>query len=136
MSAGYLFPAVLIHLPLLAVLIVGLVLVAQRRARIGARSALLAQLGLSALILDTIAQAGWSVALPQLYDSFASSAMSLAPLIGLVGLVLTLLLTLGVALLIAAVATRTGPAESFAGMPTYAAAGQAYQPQTPAQPDP
>jgi hypothetical protein len=110
MSAGYLVSGVVFHLPMLAVLIVGLVLLAQRRGRIGGRSALLGQFGLGLLIFDTILQAAWTLVIPQLYRSFDTSVASFGAISGLVGVMLAVLSTGGIALLIAALVTRTSPA--------------------------
>jgi Sec-independent protein secretion pathway component TatC len=110
MSAGALFSGVVFHLPMLAVLIVGVVLVSRRRARIGGRSVLLAQFGLGLLILDTVVQGAWTVAIPLLYRTFDTSVASISTLAALIGLMLAALGTGGAALLIAAVVTRTAPA--------------------------
>ena len=136
MSAGFLFLSVVFRLPLLAVLVVGLVLVGQRSTQIGARSTLLARLGLAALILDTVAQTAWSLAIPQLVRASADSLASFGMLSGLVSVVLSLLMTFGIALLIAAVTSRAarGPAfpEAPTGVPPYGGpAGYFYPPHQP-----
>jgi len=118
MFAGYYFIyGVVAHLPLLAVLVTGLVLVARQRARIGARSVTLAQLGLGLLTLELVAEAAWTMALPQLYQVLDSAATSFGVVSSAIGLILSVLLAAGIGLLIAAVVARTSPGSDFAGAP-------------------
>ena len=141
MLASYLVSGILPRLPLFLVLIIGVVLVARARAKVGARSATLAHLGLGALFLDLIAGLIWAFALPQVYRSFDSS-MSFNVVNTLIALVQSILMTVGVALLVAAVVvTRTAPgggrpAGPAYGMPVPAAPGPGYPagPYSPIQP--
>jgi hypothetical protein len=114
MTVGYLFSGMLGHLPLLAVLIVGFVLVGTRRDRLGPRSMLFARLGLGALMLGSLLQFAWTMLIPMLYSSLNYSATRYGIVFGLIGLVTSLISAAGVGLLIAAVVTR-GSAPGFAG---------------------
>jgi len=141
MLASYLVSGILPRLPLFLVLIIGVVLVARARAKVGARSATLAHLGLGALFLDLIAGLIWAFALPQVYRSLDSS-MSFNVVNTLIALVQSILMTVGVALLVAAVVvTRTAPgsgrpAGPVYGMPVPATPGPGYPaaPYPPIQP--
>lgn len=106
MNLGYLFSGVVVQLPLLAVIITGLVLVGVRRARIGRRSAMLAQLGLGLLALDLILQAAWSMFLPQVVRSVDVTMRNFGVVAFTVSLLLALLMTVAVGLLVAAIVTR------------------------------
>lgn len=106
MNLGYLFSGVVVQLPLLAVIITGLVLVGARRARIGRRSAMLAQIGLGLLVLDVILQAAWTMFLPQVVRSLDVTMHSFGVVASTISMLLTLLLTAALGLLIAAVVTR------------------------------
>jgi hypothetical protein len=114
MTVGYLFSGLLGHLPLLAVLIVGFVLVATRRDRLSPRSMLFARLGLGALMLGSLLQFAWTMLIPMLYSSLDYSATRYGLVFGLIGLITALISAAGVGLLIAAVVTR-GSAPGFAG---------------------
>lgn len=116
MSVGYLFSGLLGHLPLLAVLIAGFVLIATRRRWLGARSVLLARLGLGALALASVLQLAWSMLIPTLYSRLDYSTTRYTLLFSLSGLVTALISAAGVALLIAAVVTR-GNGPTFGGQP-------------------
>ena len=116
MTVGYLFSGVLGHLPLLAVLIAGFVLIAARRARLGPRSVLFARLGLGALVLGSLLQIAWTLLIPVLYSRLDYSATRYGLLFSGVGLVTALVSAVGVGLLIAAVVTRS-PGPAFAGQP-------------------
>ena len=116
MSVGYLLSGVLGHLPLLAVLIAGFVLVAARRERIGPRSVLFARLGLGGLLLGSLLQLAWTALLPTLYSRLDYSVMRYGLLFSGIGLVTALLSAAGVGLLIAAIVTRS-PGPAFAGQP-------------------
>ena len=116
MTVGYLFSGVLGHLPLLAVLITGFVLVAARRARLGPRSVLLARLGLGALMLGSLLQIAWTLLLPLFYSRLDYSATRYGLLISAFGLVTALVSAAGVGLLIVALVTRS-PDPAFAGQP-------------------
>jgi hypothetical protein len=107
MTVGYLFSGVLGHLPLLAVLIAGFVLIAARRARLGPRSVLFARLGLGALVLGSLLQIAWTLLIPVLYSRLDYSATRYGLLFSGVGLVTALVSAVGVGLLIAAVVTRS-----------------------------
>ncbi|MEU8614928.1 hypothetical protein AB0C29_43785 [Actinoplanes sp. NPDC048791] len=122
MTVGYLFSGLLGHLPLLAVLIAGFVLVAARRDRLSPRSMLFARLGLGALLLGSLLQFAWTMLIPVLYSSLDYSATQYGLVFGLIGLITALISAAGVGLLIAAVVTRgsaPGPGgQSFAGPPS------------------
>ena len=129
MSVGYLFSGLLGHLPLLAVLVAGFVLIATRRAWLGPRSVLLARLGLGALALGSLLQLAWTMLIPTLYSTLDYSVIRHGLLLSVSGLVTSLISTAGVGLLIAAVVTRS-PGPAFAeppptGGPPYA--GPPYQ---------
>jgi hypothetical protein len=114
MNVGYLFSGVVGHLPLLAVLIAGFVLVAARRARLGARSVLFARLGLGALLAGSLLQMAWTMLFPVLYSSLDYPASQYGVLFSLTGLMTSLISAAGVGLLITAVVTRN-PGEDFPG---------------------
>ncbi|MGW4946337.1 hypothetical protein ACWEOZ_32675 [Actinoplanes sp. NPDC004185] len=114
MTVGYLFSGLLGHLPLLAVLIAGFVLIATRRDRLSPRSMLFARLGLGALLLGSLLQFAWTMLVPMLYSSLDYSATQYGIVFGLIGLITALISAAGVGLLIAAVVTR-GSAPGFAG---------------------
>jgi hypothetical protein len=107
MTMAYVFSIALGHLPMLAVLVAGFVLIGMRRAHLSRRSVLMGYLGLGALVLAEVLSALWSVALPQIYASldFTSSSFSMVSLS--VNLVAALLSAVGIGLLIAAIVTRT-----------------------------
>ncbi|MFI5494600.1 hypothetical protein [Actinoplanes sp. NPDC051859] len=141
MSFGYTLASILPQLPILAVLITGFIMIAMRRDRLSARSALLARLGLSALIAGQVVNTLWILVLPQLFRAVRSRSDYQFLLTGS-GLVVSLLLTVGIALLIAAVVTRgpaTDPGRPFApphqGFPPQ---HQGFPPQhqAPYQPQP
>ena len=127
MSVGYLFSGMLGHLPMLAVLIAGFVLVAARRERLGPRSTLFARLGLGALVLGSLLQMGWTVLFPALYSSLNYSPSDYGVAFALIGLMTSVISAAGVGLLIAAVVSR-GPAGGFGGPGPGAsfAGGQAF----------
>jgi hypothetical protein len=116
MSVGYLFSGMLGHLPLLAVLIAGFVLVATRRERLGPRGTLLARLGLGALLLASLLQFAWQMLIPVLYESLDYSATQYGIVFGLIGLITSVISAAGVGLLIAAAVSRN-PGPGFAGAP-------------------
>jgi hypothetical protein len=116
MSVGFLFSGVLGHLPLLAVLVAGFVLIATRRAWLGPRSVLLARLGLAALALSSLLQLAWTMLIPTLYSTLDYSMMRYSLLISVSGLVTSLISAAGVGLLIAAVVSRS-PGPAFSGPP-------------------
>jgi len=107
---GYVFSSMLGQLPLLAVLVAGFVLVGQRRARIGARSATLALAGLGVLAFDLVLQTIWNVIFPRLVASLDLRAASFGLASFSVGLILAILTAVGIGLLIAALVSRSGPA--------------------------
>jgi hypothetical protein len=116
MNVGYLFTGMLGHLPLLAVLVAGFVLVATRRRRLGPRSVLFARLGLGALAAGSVLQVAWTMLLPTVYSRLEYSATRYGLLFSGVGLVTSLVSAAGVGLLIVALVTRE-PGRSFAGPP-------------------
>ncbi|PRY31388.1 hypothetical protein CLV70_103274 [Pseudosporangium ferrugineum] len=118
MTVGYLLSGVLIHLPVLAVLIAGFIVVASRRARLGPRSTMLARLGLGILAACQVLEVVWLVVLPQLISSFDYRATTYGVLSLIVGILLSLLLAAGLGLLIAAVVTRAPSGDGpFGGSP-------------------
>ncbi|WP_199511675.1 hypothetical protein [Nucisporomicrobium flavum] len=119
MTVGYLFSGVVTHLPVLAVLIGGLILVATRRARLGRRSATLAQLGLGALVLGQILDIIWIMSLPQIIGAMDYSSRTYGLMTLVVGIVLALVVAAGMGLLIAALVTRSpeGPGGPFESPP-------------------
>jgi hypothetical protein len=116
MSVGYLFSGMLGHLPLLAVLVAGFVLIATRRAWLGPRSVLLARLGLGALALGSLLQLAWAMLIPTLYSTLDYSMTRYSLMFSVSGLVTSLISAAGVGLLIAAVVTRS-PGPAFPGQP-------------------
>jgi hypothetical protein len=129
MSVGYFLSNLLGHLPLLGVLIAGFVLVSARRPAIGARSASLARLGLVALLVSVILQLAWSTAIPQVMDTLDSTTQfGLAA--SVIGILLAVAFAAGVALILAAVVTRSpsgpappyGPGDQFTPSQTYSPA--------------
>ena len=128
MSVGYFLSNLLGHLPLLGVLIAGFVLVSARRPTIGARSASLARLGLITLLGSVILQLAWAMVIPELMDTLDSTTQfGLAA--SVIGIILAVVFAAGVALILAAVVTRTpsGPAPPF-GPGDQPIPGQAYRP--------
>ena len=129
-AMGSLLSGVIAQLPLLAVVIGGFVVVSARRAQIGARSALLARLGLAVLALDVVLQGLWTVTLPRLISSLDMNYTRFGVFSFGVGMILTILYAAATALLVAAVVTRparSGPAH-VPGTPPHAAP---TQPQSP-----
>lgn len=122
MTVGYLFSGVITHLPILAVLVTGLIVVGTRKARLGPRSATMAQLGLGLLVLGQVLEIIWFMLLPEIISSMDYSSRNYGIMTLIVGLFLAALVAAGLALLIAALVTRT---------PTGAAG-----PYEPAQPGP
>jgi hypothetical protein len=129
MNVGYVFSTVVGHLPVLAVLIAGLVLIGTRRARIGPRAAMFGQLGAGVLLVAEVLQLGWGMAFPSIvsaldYDSSRYQAISIA-----VSLLLSLLFAAGIGLLVAAVVARApgsggpGAGGPGAGGPGFAGPG-------------
>ena len=108
-AMGSLLSGVIAQLPLLAVVIGGFVVVSARRAQIGARSALLARLGLAVLVVDIVLQGLWTVTLPRLISSLDMNYSRFGVFSFGVGLLLTILFAAAIALLIAAVVTRSAP---------------------------
>jgi hypothetical protein len=123
MTVAYLFSGLLGHLPLLAVLIAGFVVVATRSARMGARSVLLARLGMGALALGSILGATWTMLVPVLYSRVGYSPARYGLLFSGFGVFTALLTAAGVALLIAAVVSRQG-GPAFADGPPPHQSGQ------------
>ena len=134
MTMGYLFSGVLGHLPLLAVLIAGFVLVASRRERLGPRSVLFARLGLGALAFGSVLQIVWTFLLPTLYSSLDYSVTRYGLLFSAFGLATAVLSAAGVGLLIAALVTRS-PGPAYPGQPPAGGPFTAPPPYGGAQPD-
>jgi hypothetical protein len=99
MAAGQL----LVQLPLLAVLVTGLALVAGRRRRIGARRATLALAGLGALALTLFLSVLTSVLVPTLVTEFDVRATQIGVFSAISALAMSALTAAGVALLLAAI---------------------------------
>lgn len=142
MSVGSLFLGMLGHLPLLAVLVVGFILISSRRAWLGQRSALLARMGLGALALGSLLQLAWSLLIPTLYSSMDFPMLRFSMVFSLISLVTSAASAAGVGLLVAAVVTRS-PGPDYAGQqptggPPFAGPpfpdGQPYQDGQPAGP--
>ncbi|WP_344933055.1 hypothetical protein [Actinoplanes nipponensis] len=122
---GYLFSGVVGHLPLLAVLITGLILLAGRRERIGPRRLLFARLGLSVLILGSLLQFAWTLLVPTLYSRLDYSASQYGMLFSAVSLLTAVIFAAGVGLLVAALVSRdSGAGAAFAGQPFAGPPGQ------------
>ena len=120
MSVGYLFSSVLGHLPLLAVLIAGFILVAGRRAQLGARSVLFARLGLGALALSSVLQIASTMSLPLLYSSGDYSVSQYGILLSIFGLMTSVILAAGIGLIIVALVTRRPEPGMGGGGPGFA----------------
>jgi hypothetical protein len=127
MSVGFLFSSLLGQLPLIAVLVVGLVLVSSRAARMGPRSALFARLGLAALALSCVLGLAWGLLLPTLYSRLDYSVTQYGLLFSGFGLITALLSAAGIGLLIAAAVSRS-PGPGFADGPPGGGAGFAPGP--------
>ncbi|MFI7545810.1 hypothetical protein [Actinoplanes sp. NPDC049599] len=135
MSVGMLFVGQVGQLPLLAVLVVGFVVLGSRGKRLGARSVLLARLGLGTLTLGMILGIAWTMLIPTLYSRLDYSVARYSLLFSGLGLITSLLSAAGIALLIAAVVSReSGPpfqdgpfagGPAAGGAPADAAAGGA-----------
>ena len=119
MSVGYLFSGVITHLPILAVLVAGLIVVGTRKARLGPRSATLAQLGLGLLALGQVLEILWFMLLPEIISSMDYSSRNYGIMTLIVGILLAALVAAGLALLLAALVTRApaGPAGPFERAP-------------------
>lgn len=134
MSVGYLLSNLVGHLPMLAVLVAGFVLVSARGRAIGPRSAGLARLGLAVLTVTVVLQLAWSVALPRVLSSLDSTTrFGIASFV--IGMFLALLSAAGIALILAAVVTRApaGPGPPHGPAATYEP-GAAYGPGAPYEP--
>jgi hypothetical protein len=139
MSVGFLFSSLLGQLPLIAVLVVGLVLVSSRAARMGPRSALFARLGLAALALSCVLGLAWGLLLPTLYSRLDYSVTQYGLLFSGFGLITALLSAAGIGLLIAAAVSRSpgpgfesgppGGGQGFASGPP--GSGQGFAPGPP-----
>jgi hypothetical protein len=116
MSVGILFSSTVGHLPMLAVLIVGFVLLAARGRQLGTRSVLFARLGLGMLALSSVLGIAWTMLIPTLYSSLDYSMARYHLLITGIGLFTSLLSAGGIGLLIAALVSR-GPGPAFADGP-------------------
>jgi hypothetical protein len=106
MSVGYFLSNLVGHLPLLAVLAAGFVLVSARRRSVGARSAGLARAGLAALAVTVVLQIAWAMTIPALMDGLDSTTrFGIASFV--IGMFLAVFFAAGVALILAALLTRT-----------------------------
>lgn len=135
-AMGSLLSGVIAQLPLLAVVIGGFVVVGVRRAQIGARSALLARLGLAVLAVDLVLQGLWTVTLPRLISSLDMNYSRFGMFSFGVGLILTILYAAAIALLIAAIVTRSAPAPGPHGVGSHPAGSPGRPAQAPYPPRP
>ncbi|GAB1642793.1 hypothetical protein KRMM14A1259_32160 [Krasilnikovia sp. MM14-A1259] len=102
------------HLPMLAVVVGGFVLLGVRRARLGKRVTSLAQAGLAALALAIALQSAWSAALPFLIQRGVLDVRGSGPVLFIVGMATSVLVAGGVGLLLGAVLARAGRQEPVA----------------------
>ena len=112
-SVGVFFGTFVVQLPVFAVLIVGLILLAGQGGRLPPRSLLLARAGLAVMLAESLASMAWAALLPQLlaqldYDSGIIRTYSIAS--AAVGFLLALLFATGVGLLVAALLAARPPA--------------------------
>ncbi|MEU7901756.1 hypothetical protein [Actinoplanes sp. NPDC049118] len=126
MTIGYLFSAVVGHLPMLAVLVVGFAVVASRKAQLDARSVQLARLGLGALVLGSVVQLLWSLFIPMLLMSVDHASARYGGLSLVVGLTTSVAFAGGVGLLVAALVTR-GRGQAVTEPPVQAFGGEFTQ---------
>ena len=139
---GLFLSGVVSQLPLLGVVIAGFVVIGARRARISARSALFARLGLALLAVDLVLQGAWTATFPRLLSSLDMNYSEFGVISFVAGLALTVMYAGGVALLVAAVATQSAPAadpHGFAPQPApgagpYGGPQPAYPPPPGSQP--
>ncbi len=96
---------------------------------------LLARLGLAVLAVDLVLQGLWTVTLPQLISSLDMNYSRFGMFSFGVGLILTILYAAAIALLIAAIVTRSAPAPDPHGLGTHPA-GSPGQPPAPYPPPP
>jgi hypothetical protein len=119
-AMGLFLSGVVAQLPLLAVVIAGFVVISARRARIGARSALFARLGLALLAVNLVLQGIWTVTFPRLLSSLDMDYSRFGMINLATALILTVMYAGGIGLLVAAVVTRVAPASDphqFAASP-------------------
>ncbi|MFI5889055.1 hypothetical protein ACIA5D_02930 [Actinoplanes sp. NPDC051513] len=113
-SLGLFFGVFVVQLPVLAVLVVGLILLATQGARLPRRSLQLARAGLVVMLAESFGSIAWSVLLPQIIsrlDYEVGWTRTYGLISAGVGLVLALLFATGIGLLIGAVlaARQPGP---------------------------
>ena len=103
---AYAIPQLLFATPTVITLVVGIVLIAVRRDRLGPRSRGLGIAGCAVLLVDGLANTVYTVALPQLLRERSISDLNVV--IGVSGLFFVLLNCVGLALLVAALVTAGG----------------------------
>ncbi|MEV6629280.1 hypothetical protein AB0M54_00840 [Actinoplanes sp. NPDC051470] len=103
---AFAFSSFVVQLPLLVVMIVGFVLVGSRRARLGPRSTTFAFIGLALLTAELVLTTIWTMSFPSLVSSLDLEVSSFGLISAGVGLVLTALTAVGIALLLAALVSR------------------------------
>ncbi|MEJ3748539.1 hypothetical protein WEI85_35320 [Actinomycetes bacterium KLBMP 9797] len=101
-QVGYVAGQLIAQLPALLVLVVGLALVAARRRMLTGRSGALAVAGLIVLLVGVIATVGWTASFPWLIGDDVVDLSDFGLLAFAVGMMLTLLHAVGLALMIAA----------------------------------
>ncbi|GAA0794892.1 hypothetical protein Sya03_33600 [Spirilliplanes yamanashiensis] len=106
MQFGMLAGQLVVNLPLVAVLVAGVVLLATRRAALPRRAVTFGVAGLGVLGAGVLANLLWSVAFPALITSDVVEVRSFGYLSAVAGFVLTAVQAAGVALLVAAAVSR------------------------------
>ena len=119
-SVGTFLGISVVQLPVFAVLIVGLILLAGQGDRLPPRSRLLARAGLAVTLAESLASMTWSALLPQLlsqldFDSGIMHTYALAS--ALVGFLLAVLFATGIGLLVGALMAARQPPFSPPGPP-------------------
>ena len=103
---AYAIPQLLFATPTVVTLVIGIVLIAVRRDRLGPRSRGLGIAGCAVLLVDGLVNTAYTVALPQLLRERSISDLNLV--IGVSGLFFVILNCAGLALLVAALVTAAG----------------------------
>jgi hypothetical protein len=127
-SIGAITGVLLGRLPLLVVLIVGVILLIVRRARMPRSAFWLGVAGVVVLTLSAVTDVFWVSWVPNLYRD--SSVADVTVLISVVGLTLSLVHAIGIGLIIASALIRPAvPPADFGG---FAAPGAGFAPPYPA----
>jgi hypothetical protein len=111
-SLASFFGIFLVQLPLLAVIVLGLLLLASPGRRLPARSLLLARAGLAAMLAETIVSMAWSALLPQLFarlDHGGPMLRTFGFASTIVGFAMAVLFAAGLGMLVAALLTARDP---------------------------